>query len=280
MVKHVAAGFSRTTEDGTCFRIYNLGSLEVRTIQEPGSEETAGAVFSSQAEAPTSAQGNWSTVAKTDKVVKAVLYVEHNAEAEGGRFFTLLETDQSDSIMVETLPDGSLSWVESSEVLEARKAQAKVLRAAECSDAGMTVQEFRARLSEVAATGNGLHCMEVVLMLVLPAREKAWAALSQSELMLAKELGISSARGWDERESDVFGLGWDSLSKEQRVAAEGLGFDKASWRSSAPTGNQAKSLPARAELSVAERVESMTEAEQEALMEEWVKQTYGIGAEH
>jgi len=38
--------FDKSTEDGMHFRIYRLGSLEVRTAQELGSEEVVGAVYS------------------------------------------------------------------------------------------------------------------------------------------------------------------------------------------------------------------------------------------
>eukprot|EP00913_Durusdinium_trenchii_P005529 g5151.t1 len=41
--------FQQTTEDGIIFRIYKLGSLEVRTIQEPEAEEQVHQVFSARA---------------------------------------------------------------------------------------------------------------------------------------------------------------------------------------------------------------------------------------
>merc|ERR1712217_1011640 len=41
--------FEQNTEDGTAFRIYKKGSIEVRTIQEHGAEETIGMVFSIRA---------------------------------------------------------------------------------------------------------------------------------------------------------------------------------------------------------------------------------------
>ena len=37
-----APEFNKATEDGVVFRIYRIGSLEVRTIQEPGSSEPLG----------------------------------------------------------------------------------------------------------------------------------------------------------------------------------------------------------------------------------------------
>jgi hypothetical protein len=41
--------FEQSTEDGTAFRIYKKGSIEVRTIQEHDGEETIGMVFSIRA---------------------------------------------------------------------------------------------------------------------------------------------------------------------------------------------------------------------------------------
>merc|ERR1719401_2827635 len=41
--------FDQSTEEGTRFRIYQAGGLELRTTQEPGGEETLGAVFSIRA---------------------------------------------------------------------------------------------------------------------------------------------------------------------------------------------------------------------------------------
>merc|ERR1712151_329977 len=43
--------FDKSTEDGLRFRIYNVGSLEVRTMQEYDGGETIGAVFSVRASA-------------------------------------------------------------------------------------------------------------------------------------------------------------------------------------------------------------------------------------
>eukprot|EP00408_Alexandrium_pacificum_P062060 CAMPEP_0171168378 /NCGR_PEP_ID=MMETSP0790-20130122/7679_1 /TAXON_ID=2925 /ORGANISM="Alexandrium catenella, Strain OF101" /LENGTH=1106 /DNA_ID=CAMNT_0011633215 /DNA_START=47 /DNA_END=3367 /DNA_ORIENTATION=+ len=235
MVKNSAPRFCKSTEDGVRFCIYQLGSLEVRTVQELGSAEVVGAVFSSQepGKAPTSATGLWSTIARTDKVAKAVLYVEHDVEA--ARYFATLETDHGDAIMVDMLRDGSLTWTESPTDLEARKAQAKALRAAECSSADVAVGELRARLGEAEAVAGGvcLRSIEAVLLMVLPAKEKAWASLAEPELALAQQLGVHAARAWDERDPTVFGLDWMTLSGVQRSAAKALGFDEASWRPAA-----------------------------------------------
>jgi len=46
VLKSAAPTFDRTAEDGTRFRMYRVGVVEVRTTQEDGAEEEVGAVFS------------------------------------------------------------------------------------------------------------------------------------------------------------------------------------------------------------------------------------------
>lgn len=58
--------FDKTTEEGLRFRIYSLGSLEVRTIQEVDGDEVVGSVFSVQK----------SQELDNEKVFKALQYVE------------------------------------------------------------------------------------------------------------------------------------------------------------------------------------------------------------
>jgi len=296
LVKGAAASFDKVMEDATRFRIYQLGSLEVRTLQEAGSQEVVGAVFSSQG-APASTEGEWSTIAKTDRIVKAVLYVEADPEATPMQhFFTVLETDQGDFIMVEMLRDGSQSWVENAAELETRRAHAKVLRATECSKSTVAVeqlQDFRATqcarskavqrlqadLTELDGSSHSRQYAEAVLLQAAPAKAKAWATLNQADKSLAKLLGVTSAEGWDTREAAVFGLAWGSLSKEQNLAAMSMGFDEACWSIlCASKENRAPPATQASELSLAERVAQLTEAEREAMMEEWVKRNYGISA--
>ncbi|CAK9021962.1 unnamed protein product [Durusdinium trenchii] len=65
--------FQQTTEDGIIFRIYKLGSLEVRTIQEPEAEEQVHQVFSARA-ACWNSQGS-----KTEALrLKALLERHHS----------------------------------------------------------------------------------------------------------------------------------------------------------------------------------------------------------
>lgn len=47
--KSASLAFEKSAEDGTCFRIYRAGNLELRTIQSLDREENVGAVFSFRA---------------------------------------------------------------------------------------------------------------------------------------------------------------------------------------------------------------------------------------
>merc|ERR1712060_654987 len=49
IVQSVGASFEKSTEDGSIFRIYEKGMLEVRTVQEFQGEEVVGVVYSKRA---------------------------------------------------------------------------------------------------------------------------------------------------------------------------------------------------------------------------------------
>ena len=74
-----APEFQKSTEDGTVFRIYRLGSLEVRTIQEPEGNEQIGVVFSSRAPTWDLASGKsrpGKPIRDDEKIVRGSIYVE------------------------------------------------------------------------------------------------------------------------------------------------------------------------------------------------------------
>merc|ERR1712050_486666 len=49
IVESLAASFEKSTEDGSIFRIYEKGTLEIRTVQEHECEEVVGVVYSKRA---------------------------------------------------------------------------------------------------------------------------------------------------------------------------------------------------------------------------------------
>jgi len=136
--------FDKSTEDGSRFRIYRPGSIEVRTIQEPTGEESIAAVFSVQAEQLAKMEGQQLPMAKgAEKVVKATVYVERTKAARG--YYLVIESEQGRSIVTEMLQDGSVTFEARPGELEVRNSLAKVFCTA-CLSEGVTVgavEDFR-----------------------------------------------------------------------------------------------------------------------------------------
>jgi len=174
LLKSAEPSFDKNTEDGTRFRIYRLGALIVRTVQEGDEEEVIGAVFSNRA--PTKANASQSLEKESDKIKKVTEYVEHayqpapvskiqepapepdaepapsvKAEEPGlyHRYYIVLETESGSRIRSEQLEDGSVTFTENPEDLEDRNSLAKVIRATE-STAGVAVWEFKKFQSSLA----------------------------------------------------------------------------------------------------------------------------------
>jgi len=251
LVKLASPSFNKITEDGARFRIYQLSSLEVRTTQQLDEEEIVGAVFSTRSRSFSEGEGRWSTVAQIDHIVKAVLYVEPCA-AEGHHFYTVLETDHSDAVVVELQPSGEFAWVESPVNLEARNAKAKVIRAADCGGCGPTVWELRDRLVADARGPSNVaerrRYAQSVLQLVRPERREApgawarwWTELSAKERAAAQALGLVDAGAWDAavwtelrcKGEGHWRFSWVQLNDAQRDAALTLNvsdvWDEAAW---------------------------------------------------
>merc|ERR1712216_105110 len=96
--------FKKATEDGVLFRIYRLGSLEVRTIQEPRLPETLGAVFLTKAPVwNLQTEKSMSNVRTDEKIVGGRLYLEASAQphqnSSGKRlsqchYYVVVQTEQ------------------------------------------------------------------------------------------------------------------------------------------------------------------------------------------
>jgi hypothetical protein len=131
--------FDQFTEDGVRFRIYRIGSLEIRTTQAHDGEEVVGAVFSIRA----AAQASLKSVADGEAIVNATAYVEHARGAGkcGGHVYYVLETREGGAIMTEQLASGKAAWQENPADLSDRNSLAKVLRSSACS--GCQVADVR-----------------------------------------------------------------------------------------------------------------------------------------
>lgn len=153
-----APEFTKSTEEGVNFRIYQIGSLEIRTTQEQDGEETIGAVFSRRAPSWELSSGSQAKEAgRGETVVKAKVYVEA-LEAEKpqpmfgnstytvaskprSHFYVVLETDASNIVVTEQLANGSTSWAVNSGKLEDRNSLAKLLFTIE--NKGTTLERIR-----------------------------------------------------------------------------------------------------------------------------------------
>jgi hypothetical protein len=139
-----APDFMKSNEDGTLFRIYHIGSLEIRTTQEQDAQEIIAAVFSRRAPSWQLASGKHAKdLDRREAVVKAKVYVEA-AEAEQTRpvaisksschFYVVLDSDASRIIVTERLADGSVAWAVNSDKLEDRNSLAKLLFTIDCKN--------------------------------------------------------------------------------------------------------------------------------------------------
>jgi hypothetical protein len=130
-----APSFDKHVEDGERFRIYRLGGLEVRTVQEQSGSEEIVAVFSREAEAKPCA-ASLDGAPQDERVTKVVQLVERDPHALPGtaqpwRYYVVLTTDTGRKIVTEKQADGTVAWEDmtnSDSALEARNSLAKVLR--------------------------------------------------------------------------------------------------------------------------------------------------------
>jgi hypothetical protein len=148
--------FEKYTEEGICFRIYYMGNLEVRTIQEVDGEEVVGAVFSIQT--PTG-ENAASEVRDHKKLVKVTQYVERSLSQ--AHYYVVLETEDGQKICMERLASGKVAWEAEPADLEARNSLAKVMNAGECRH-GLLVGDMKAYQSGLAgATSAASHAQQL-----------------------------------------------------------------------------------------------------------------------
>ncbi|CAE7499920.1 unnamed protein product, partial [Symbiodinium pilosum] len=139
-----APEFNQVTEDGIVFRIYKIGSLEVRTTQEVDGPEAIVVVFSSGAAAWEAKAVESEDALGRERLVKCKVYVEameqesqpHLAKdaRTGCNFYIVLETEKKNRIVTEALSAGSLSWVQNPHSLEDRNSLAKLLFTVDCKE--------------------------------------------------------------------------------------------------------------------------------------------------
>jgi len=148
-LKSIVPAFDKSTEVATRYRIYRLGSVEVRTVQEQLFDEEVVAVFSVRTQKQASVVGKkHELVDELQKVAKATEYVQ--AAGASCTYFVVLDTESGQSILTEMFEDGRAAWEESPEGLEDRISLAKVLRATDCSEKGNTVRDLKMHMKQEA----------------------------------------------------------------------------------------------------------------------------------
>eukprot|EP00930_Biecheleria_cincta_P056655 TRINITY_DN42726_c0_g1_i1.p1 TRINITY_DN42726_c0_g1~~TRINITY_DN42726_c0_g1_i1.p1 ORF type:complete len:523 (-),score=104.21 TRINITY_DN42726_c0_g1_i1:108-1532(-) len=141
--------FDKSTEDGVAFRIYRIGSLEIRTTQERNGLETVGKVFSRRAPSLQHSSGDRPrAVHDEEQIVKSKVYVEalESDKPEPGKplghFYCVLETSTSNTIVTERLANGTIGWAVNSDNLEDRNNLAKLIFRTDSK--GTSVQSIKA----------------------------------------------------------------------------------------------------------------------------------------
>merc|ERR1719221_1306531 len=130
--------FDKSTEEGIRYRVYKVGSIEVRTTQEHNAKETVGAVFSRCAPEVTSIEGEQDQRVKAavkdgEQVEKVSMYVEKEPRGlDHYRYYVVIETEDANVIVSEQLRDGSVTWKENPADLEDRNSLAKTYRSKDC----------------------------------------------------------------------------------------------------------------------------------------------------
>ena len=142
--------FCKRAEDGTVYRVYRRGELEVRTLQAWDAEcDAVAATFrlgdTEGAGAPRpEPRGSFRREPREQEQVARV--TELVEPAPPGLWpcycaFVVLETERGARIATRMLGDGTVTWEEGPEDLAARESSARVRRTAACS--GATVRAMR-----------------------------------------------------------------------------------------------------------------------------------------
>jgi len=155
--------FEKATEDGMSFRIYRVGSLEIRTTQAAGETEVVGAVFSVCSSAVAPDEQGADAISGDERIVHATEFVERTFGASDHyRYYLVLKTEQGHSIVTERLARGSVAWKENPSDLDSRNSLAKVTKSAACQS-GVFVKDLKAYQSTIAkgAERSGNACASV-----------------------------------------------------------------------------------------------------------------------
>mmetsp|Transcript_43227 Transcript_43227/g.101683 ORF Transcript_43227/g.101683 Transcript_43227/m.101683 type:complete len:1159 (-) Transcript_43227:223-3699(-) len=147
--------FDRVSEDGVRFRIYSLGTLEVRTTQLPEGSQEVQAVFSvterPESEPNDRDSASQSTIDNSETVAKMVVLVEksraHGTQESASKlgkchYYVVAETECNHTLVAE-LADGGVELQENPVNLDVRNSLAKVLNTCPLQGKQLTVADLR-----------------------------------------------------------------------------------------------------------------------------------------
>ena len=169
MLPDAAPVFDKSTEDGTAFRIYRCGTIEVRTMQELSNTENIMAIFSMRPTTWTAKKG-CKEVKDTEKVVQAKMYVEavdtigdltrsiqgraaepkeeldapwRSQKMDHCHYFLVLETDAGTTLLTEKLSDGTVQMLIQPENAEERISLARLLYSHQSQEKVVTMRDVK-----------------------------------------------------------------------------------------------------------------------------------------
>jgi len=166
VLKSATPVFDRTSEEGNRWRVYKVGSIEIRTIQKPEETEVIAAVFTTRpmAQSPTSGEEG-PKVKDYEVLAKITMYVEKElGSLSNRRYYIVLETDPRNvgandgiTIVTEMLSDGTVTWKENPVDLEDRNSLAKAFRCKDCRGMDVIVADIKSFQEQVRTECRGIQ---------------------------------------------------------------------------------------------------------------------------
>mmetsp|Transcript_7718 Transcript_7718/g.14271 ORF Transcript_7718/g.14271 Transcript_7718/m.14271 type:complete len:1029 (-) Transcript_7718:124-3210(-) len=233
VIKAATPVFDKSTEGGTRYRIYHVGTLEVRTSQERDEKEIIGMIYAKGVCAQGASLDKVLSVGDHEEAVHISEYVEQ-INASHYRFYVVIQAEDGGIVVTEKSGrHGEASWAENPHGLDARSALAKVCRSASCHGTGLTISDLKSYVqSNLHHGGSSESYARGIFDHLLPARVKAWGSLTAAERAAAEHMGVQGAKEWDEASAQVWATTWDQLTQAQRASAATLGFDETCWAQS------------------------------------------------
>jgi len=153
IIPRAVKDFDKATEEGTRYRIYSLGSFEVRTVQQAGarSPEVVGAVFARRTAGWTPSKYRMQSLPDRELLVQGRVYIEEDQETmdcttkgkDKCHYYVVLETNRGNIIVTEKLTNGSTSLVVSPDNIEDRNSLARLLFTVEPGRSFVSVHDLK-----------------------------------------------------------------------------------------------------------------------------------------